>query len=313
MRQVSGQPAAHVCLGLTVVAWAGAFSAIKALLEHGTSAGDIALLRYAVAAPGFALILLRAGELRGLRGREWLRLAVAGALVVAGYHVSLNLGESSTTAGTAALIVALAPALTMALALSLRLERPSGGRVLGGLATAFAGVAIVVAVGSDRGLSIEDAQGPLILLGAPLSFAFYNVLLQPLLGRHGVLGLTAASSLVGSLALVPFARQSTIDGVREMSAGELGLVLYLGIVCTFCGYLGWNAGLRRLGATRAVAYTYAIPALGVGFGAVALGERVTGWLLAGGALIVLGVWLVQKGGRSRRDTVPSDPATVGES
>jgi drug/metabolite transporter (DMT)-like permease len=98
-----------------------------------------------------------------------------------------------------------------------------------------------------------------------------------------------------------------------MSAADAGLVLYLAIVCTFCGYLGWNAGLRGLGATRAVAYTYAIPALAVGLGAVALGERVTGWLVAGGALIVLGVGLVQKGpGRGRRDAFPFDPAPVRE-
>jgi drug/metabolite transporter (DMT)-like permease len=186
--------------------------------------------------------------------------------------------------------------------------------VLGGLVAAFAGVAIVVALGSDQEPSLEGAQGPLILLGAPLSFALYNVLLQPLLRRHGVLELTAASSLVGTLALVPLIRPSTVAAVPEMSAADVGLVLYLGIVCTFCGYLGWNVGLGGLGATRAVAYTYAIPALAVGLGAVALGERVDGWLVAGGALIVLGVGLVQKGpGRGRRDALPSGPAPVGES
>ena len=310
--KVSGQVAPHVSLGVTVLAWAGAFSAIKALLDHGRSPEDIALLRYGVAAPGFALLLVRAGGLRGLRRRDWLRLGAAGPLVVAGYHVSLNVGERSTTAGTAALVVALAPALTVGISVGLGLERASWRRSLG-LAAAFAGVAVVVLLGSGQELSLGDLQGPLVLLGAPLSFALYNVLLQPLLGRFGLLELTAASSLLGMLALAPFARPATATALAEMSAGDVGLVLYLGVVCTLLGYLAWNLGLRGLGATRAVAYAYAIPALGVALGALTLGEPVTVWLTAGGALILVGVALVQqRGGRGRQEALPSGRPLLDE-
>ena len=52
-------------------------------------------------------------------------------------------------------------------------------------------------------------------------------------------------------------------------------MLYLGVVSTFLGYIGWNVGLRGLGATRAVAYTYVISPLAVAFGAVLLDEPVT--------------------------------------
>ena len=49
-----------------VVVWAGSFSVIKQLLDDGVAAGDIAILRYAIAAPGFAYILWRARGLPGL-------------------------------------------------------------------------------------------------------------------------------------------------------------------------------------------------------------------------------------------------------
>src|SRR5688572_800525 len=149
MRNGSHPATAHVSLLLVVIAWAGAFSAIKVLLDHGTAAEDIAILRYLVAAPGFAFLLWRAGGLPGLDRRDALRILVAGTLVVAGYHISLNVGERYTTAGAAALVVALAPAMTVALALGLRLERFSRGRMLG-IATAFAGVAVVVLLGSGE-------------------------------------------------------------------------------------------------------------------------------------------------------------------
>jgi drug/metabolite transporter (DMT)-like permease len=182
--------------------------------------------------------------------------------------------------------------MTVALALGLRLERFSSPRLIG-IATAFGGVAIVVLLGSGEEISLENAKGPLIVLGAPLAFALYNVLLLPLFRRYGVLALTAATSLAGMVALAPFARRSTVDGVVETTAGDLALVLYLGIVCTLLGYIGWNVGLRGLGASRAVAYAYGIPPLAVLLGAFALDEQVTLWLVLGGALVVLGVALAQ--------------------
>lgn len=275
-----------------VVVWAGAFAAIKALLDHGVAAEDIAVLRYLVAAPGFAVLLWRTGGLPGLSAPDGLRVLTAGALVVAGYHISLNIGERSTTAGTAALVVALAPAMTVALALAFRLERFSAPRMLG-LGVAFAGVAVVVLLGSGEEISFENAKGPLIVLGAPLSFALYNVLLLPLFGRYGVLALTAATSLCGMIALAPFARRSTVETFVDSSAGDLLLVLYLGVVCTLLGYIGWNVGLRGLGASRAVAYAYGIPPLAVAIGAVTLHEPVTIWLALGGLLVVGGVALAQ--------------------
>ena len=276
-----------------MVVWAGAFAAIKALLDHGTSAEDVAILRYLVAAPGFAVLLWRARGLRGLGRADAVRVVAAGALVVAGYHLSLNVEERYTTAGTAALVVALAPSLTLGLALVLGVERLTGRRAAG-LAIGFAGVALVVLLGSGEEVSLAGARGPLTVLGAPLAFALYNVLLRPLLGRYGVLELTAATSLVGMVALLPLVSGSTVGALGSMATGDLGLVLYLGVVCTFLGYVGWNIGLRALGATRAVTYAYGIPPLAVLVGAIALDERVNAWLVGGGALVVAGVALAQR-------------------
>lgn len=287
---------AHAALIVVSVFWAGAFSAIKALLDHGMAAEDIALLRYLVAAPGFALILWRSGGLPGLTRRDALRVAAVGVLVVGVYHVSLNVGTRFTTSGTAALVVALAPALTLVTATLIGLERATVRRVVG-LVVAFAGVTVVVLLGAGGELSLANAKGPLIVLAAPIAFALYNVLLQPLLGRYGLLALTAASSLVGILAILPLARPSTVDAVTGISAVDAALVLYLGVACTLVGYVAWNVGLRGLGSTRAVTYAYAIPVLAVAFGAILLGESVTVWLGVGGALVLGGVALAQRAQR----------------
>lgn len=297
---------AHASVLAVVVVWAGSFAVIKQLLDDGIAAGDIAILRYAIAVPGFAYILWRARGLPGLTRGDAARVVAAGLLVVVGYHMFLNVGTRYTTSGVAALVVALAPGLTMLFALALGLDRVSATRLVG-LAVAFGGVAIVVALGSGSTLSFESVKGPLIVLGAPIAFALYNVLLKPLLGRHDLLALTAATSLVGTVGLLPFVRASTLDVVTGGSVSEAALLLYLGLLATLLGYILWNLGLKRLGPTRSVTYAYGIPPLAVLFGAVFLDEPVTAWLALGGALVVGGIALAQRSSAAR----PS--STVAES
>ena len=92
-------PRAHLSLVAVVVVWAGSFSAIKVLLDHGLAATDVALLRYWVAAPGFAFILWRARGLPGLTRRDAGRVVVAGVVVVIGYHVFLIWARSTRRPG----------------------------------------------------------------------------------------------------------------------------------------------------------------------------------------------------------------------
>ena len=290
---------AHLSLLAVVVVWAGSFSVIRALLDDGVPAIDIAIIRYAIAAPGFAFILWRARGLPGLTRGDATRVVSAGLLIVAGYHLFLNIGTRDTTAGIAALVVALAPGMTLVLALALGLDRIRL-RNVAGLAVAFVGVVIVVALGAGSDVSLESVKGPLVVLGAPLAFALYNVILKPLLGRHDLLALTAATSLIGIVGLLPLIRGSTIETVASASATDAARLLYLGVLATLFGYILWNVGLRGIGPTRAVSYTYAISPLAVLIGAVILDEPVTLWLALGGALVIGGIATAQGASLPRR-------------
>jgi drug/metabolite transporter (DMT)-like permease len=275
-----------------VVAWGGAFAAIKALLGDGLAAPDIAVGRYLVAAPGFAIALVLNRGLPGATRRDVVRLVLAGILVVTVYHLSLNAGERLTTAGTASVVVASAPGITLALALAIGQERFSRRRAAG-LAVSFAGVVEVVALGSGEHISFHDARGPLIVLGAPIAFAGYNVLAKPLLPRHGAVPVTAAASLVGTVALLPLTDGGTWTRASRLHPGGIALVLYLGLAATLGGYLAWTLALRRLDASRTTAYLYGVPVAAIAIGAVTLGEPVTVWLGLGAALVVAGVAMAQ--------------------
>jgi drug/metabolite transporter (DMT)-like permease len=300
---------AHVSLIVVVLFWAGSFAVIKALLDDGVGALDIAVARYAIAAPGFVAILWLKRGLSGLTRRDATRIAAAGLLVVLGYHLSLNLGERHTTAGVAALVVALAPGLTLVFASALGLDRLRRRQVVG-LVLAFAGVVVVVTLGAGETLSVESVKGPLIVLGAPISFALYNVLVKPLLGRYDLLALTAATSLVGTLGLLPFVPAAAADTADTASPGDVVGLLYLGLLATLLGYVLWNVGLKDVGPTRAVTYTYAISPLAVTIGALTLDEPVTLWLAIGALLVVGGIAVAQGVSLARRSLWRSQPDSM---
>jgi drug/metabolite transporter (DMT)-like permease len=279
-------------LALVVVVWAGSYAAIKGLIDDGLAAPDIALGRYLVAAPGFAVALILSRGLPRLSRRDLARLAAAGLVVVTVYHLSLNAGERLTTAGTASVVVAAAPGIALAMAVAVGQERFSRRRAAG-LAVSFAGVVVVVLLGSGERISFANAHGPLLVLAAPVAFAAYNVLVKPLLPRYGVLPVTAAASLIGTAALLPFASGAAIRRVSHLDASGIALLLYLGLAATLAGYIGWSRGLRQLDASRTVAYLYVVPVVAIVIGALTLGEHVTVWLGLGAALVVAGVALAQ--------------------
>jgi drug/metabolite transporter (DMT)-like permease len=224
---------------------------------------------------------------------------------VTAYHLALNEGERTTASGVAALIVALAPAATLALSLAVGLERFAPRRIAG-IALAFTGVVVVVVLGSGAHFSLHGLRGPLLVLVAPLTFAVYNVLYKPLLGRYDLPALTAAGGLTGSLLFLPFENSGAIDRFGALDLGSWIALAALGLGATLGGYVTWSIALRSLEPSRAMSYLYCVPPLAVAIGALFLGESVTLWLLLGGALVIGGVAVAQRGPR-RKAGMPRDP------
>ena len=203
-------------------------------------------------------------------------------MVVFTYHLALNVGERYTPSGTAAVIVSHRARHHPGAGVALGLERFSARAPLG-LVVAFAGVVVVVLLGSGEEISFDNAKGPLIVLGAPLAFALFNVITKPLLARHSPLGVSAAASLIGTAALLPLTSDDVLSTAGSLDAWDWTLILYLGLVCTLFAYVAWTAALGHLDASRAVAYIYLVPVFAVIVGAAALGEEITPGCCSAGA------------------------------
>jgi len=72
-------------------------------------------------------------------------------------------------------------------------------------------------------------------------------------------------------------------------------VLYIGVVPTVGGFLAWNAGVRRLGASGAMVFYNTLPLYGALLGYFVLGEPIGPAHLAGGALVVGGALWAARG------------------
>ena len=227
---------------------------------------------------GFACVLVVAWAARP-RPRRLARIAVAGVLVVAVYHVALNQGEPHHGRHRRH-VIGTAPGMRSAWRSRSGWSgsRPGGrpawpspspawwwrsrsapasrSRLASRGAAAGAGVGLLVrALQRDR--EAADGSGS---------------------GRSPV---SSAANLIGPLAAA--AAAEPVVGRPRPRAGRLdwALVLYLGLICTLFAYIAWTRGAGHLDASRAVAYLYGVPPLAVLIGALTLGEEVTVWLAAG--------------------------------
>jgi drug/metabolite transporter (DMT)-like permease len=269
----------------TTIIWATAFVAIKIGLED-YSPGALALLRYLSASAALAVWAALRGTRLPPRSQLW-RLLGLGVVGISAYHVALNIGEQLVSAGTAALIVAAAPAMTAALSAWLIGERLPLLRWTG-IAIAFAGVALVIV---GQGGAVEFTVAASVVAIAPLTWALYAILARPLILEHGAVAVTTWSAWAGTLPLLIFLPELVRD-LPGAAAATTGAGLYMGLFPSAVAYSLATFAIGRLGASISNAFLYLIPLFATLFGFLVQGEVPPPGALLGGAVIIAGVLLV---------------------
>lgn len=278
-------PVTALALGATILGWASAFAAIRVGLT-AFGALELGALRFAIAALPCAVLLLALRPAMPTR-REFVRIALRGFICVSLYTVLLNIAEQTISSGPASFIVNVAPILTALWAIALLGERFGPAAWLG-TALSFAGVGLV-AVSDDHGFTFNI--GAVFAVGAAFCTSVDAVIQKPLFQRHRALAVSAWSMIFAALFLTPGLPHAVAQFAAAPADARIAVV-YLGIVPSFIAYGAWSVTVSRFPASRAANFLYCIPPTATLMGFLWLGEAPA-WLgIAGGAMALAGVAVV---------------------
>ncbi len=213
---------------------------------------------------------------------------------VAAYHLSLNFGERFVSAEVASLIVMSMPVMVAVMARFV-LDEDASGATFAGIGLALAGVVVLVLWGTPgANVSIRNAGGAAVTALAPLSWAIYTVTSKPMVSRYDPLYLSTVALGLGTAMLVPFAIVPTVRDVGHLTLADWGWLAFLGFGCSAFAYVVWFHALERLEASRVAAWVYLVPLTALLWGGVILHERVSRFVVLGGAMVLGGVYLIQR-------------------
>lgn len=275
------------------IAFSGKAIIVKLAYRHGVDAVTLIMYRMLFALPFFVGIAWWAG--RGKPSLDRRDLGVVAGLGFSGYYLASFLdfaGLQYVSASLERLILYLNPTLVLALSVLLFGQTVTWRR-LAALAVSYAGVLLVF--GHELTLSgPQTALGAALVFGSAVSYAVYLVASGAEVKKLGALRLTGwASSVACALCLLQFL------ALRPLSAAAvaepvLWLSLLNALACTVAPVLLVMLAIERIGATLTAQTGMIGPLSTIAMGVLILGEPFNGWILAGTALVLVGIWLLAR-------------------
>lgn len=275
------------CLTALAALWGASYLFMRVCAgEFG--AMTLAGARAAVAAA--LLMPLLGRDLSTLR-RHWKPVLLVGVTNSALPFVLFALAAQGINASLSAIFNAATPMYAAVIG-RVWLGEPIGRVRALGLALGFCGVLWLVADGASfkpGAGAVATGWAVLACVAATMLYAFSAHFSKRHLAAVPPLAGAAGSQLAAALVLAPAAL--ALHPATLPSARAWGALLCLGALCTALAYVLFFRLIARVGAAKTMAVPFLVPAFGVLWGVLFLGETFTGAMAAGSGLIVLGTAL----------------------
>lgn len=209
-------------------------------------------------------------------------------------------GLEYTSVGHSAILVAMGPMFVLVLSVAIGAERLTGRKIVG-MAISFAGVVFIAAENNPVSNS-STTLGDAITLTGSLGFALYAVLAKRVAAKYDTLTMTAFTHFTGMILIFPLAcfeaSQLTHTGrLRAITWQSWVATAYMALFGSALAYLFYFWLLRYMPASQLSAFSYLLPVMGTILGIWLLGEKASWHQLAGGALVLAGIYWIESGRR----------------
>ena len=250
----------------------------------------LSFIRLAVAAIAL-LVIATACRVRVPKTRDLGWIFACGFFGMTAYQLLLNESELYVPAGTASIIVAAAPLVSVAVARLLFDERITPVTMVGS-AVALGGVAIVCL--ARAGLSLSASVW--IVIAAMVVQGIYHPLQRPLLTTYNGLEVATYSMIAGTIMTLPFVPYGWSELVDSSTAGWIAAI-YLGLLPSALGFVLWGYVTAHLPIAASTSLLYLVPPIAVLIAWLWLGEVPVAAELAGGLVVIAGVVIISQGGK----------------
>jgi drug/metabolite transporter (DMT)-like permease len=283
----------HILLLAVVIFWGWSFVATKVCLNYWTPV-EILGLRYLLAIPVLIAIAAYKNIRPNFSRRDWIAMITGSAILTAHFLIQIN-GMRFTSATNTGWIIAFTP-LTIALLSFIFLRERIGLWQIAGIVVATTGIAILVSDGNLGQLDWLESKGDWMIFASTGTWAAYSVVTRDV-GRHNhPIAVTIAMLLLTALVVVPYMMiDSTVEHLISVPMDGVISMLFLGIICLALAMWIWQEGLARLGASKTGFFLYIEPLATVALAVPYLGEPFGAFTALGGALVLGGVYLAERG------------------
>ncbi|HVZ45303.1 MAG TPA: DMT family transporter [Ramlibacter sp.] len=281
------------------IAFSGKAIIVKLAYRYGTDAVTLIMLRMLFALPLFAAMAWWAsrGQAR-LAMRDW---AGAIGLGVIGYYLSSFLdflGLRYVTASLERLIMYVTPTLVLLLGWLLHGKRWQRRHVIG-IAISYTGVVLVF----GQELHVEGsnvALGTFFVFASTITYALYLVYSAQVVQRLGSMRLVGlATSVACVCAIAQYFALRTPAALLAVPMPVVWLSVLNAVLCTAVPVLLVMMAVERVGPAVTSQSGMIGPVSTILMGVVLLGEPFTGWIAAGTAFVIAGIFVFTSSSRTR--------------
>lgn len=278
-----------------VVVWGASFIATKIAVGQ-ISPIAVVWIRFAMGIPILFVAVAMRKQFAFPKGREWLYFTLLGFLGISFHQWLQSNGLKTAQATTTAWIVTTSPAFIAVLGWLILKEQlkliQSAGIML-----AMLGVLVVVSKGNFATISIGNfgMVGDFLILISSVNWAVFSILSRHGLKTHPSTRLTFWVMTIGWLitSIAFFAGKSYTEIALLDSRGWWALI-FLGIFTTGLAYIAWFDALAQLPSAQTGAFLFVEPLASMAVASIILKEQVTLAAIIGGAVILFGIWLVNR-------------------